>query len=46
VIEEAFATLTARWLLAVRGEITEGDVADYHYYPGRDRVIDWSMRPD
>lgn len=41
VIEQAFATLTARGLPAVRGEITDGDVAGYHYYPSRDRVIGW-----
>jgi len=21
--------------------VTEGDVAAYHYYPGRDQVLDW-----
>ena len=26
---------------AVSGEIVEGDVAGYHYYPGRERVIGW-----
>jgi ubiquinone/menaquinone biosynthesis C-methylase UbiE len=41
VIQEAFTTLTARGLPAVRGEIIEGDVAGYHYYPGRSRVIAW-----
>jgi len=41
VIEEAFATLTRRGLPAVRGEVTDGDVAGYHYYPGRDRVTGW-----
>ena len=41
VIEEAFATLTARGLPAVRGEVVEGNVAGYRYYPGRDRVIGW-----
>ena len=41
VIEEAFATLTARGLPAVRGEIIDGDVAGYHYYPSRNRVIGW-----
>ena len=33
--------MTARGLPAVRGEIIEGDVAGYHYYPGRDRVMGW-----
>jgi ubiquinone/menaquinone biosynthesis C-methylase UbiE len=41
VIEEAFTALTARGLPAVRGEVIEGNVAGYHYYPGRDRVIGW-----
>ncbi len=41
VIAEAVAKLTARGLPAVRGEIVDGDVAGYHYYPGRDRVIGW-----
>ena len=40
-IEEAFAALTRRGLPAVRGEVVEGDVAGYHYYPGRARVTDW-----
>ena len=33
--------MTARGLPAVRGEIVEGDVAGYHYYPGRERVLAW-----
>ena len=41
VIEEAFATLTARGLPAVRGEVAEGNIAGYRYYPCRDRVIGW-----
>jgi ubiquinone/menaquinone biosynthesis C-methylase UbiE len=41
VIEEAFAKLMARRLPAVHGEIIEGDVAGYHYYPGRYQVIGW-----
>ena len=41
MIEEAFTTLAAGGLPAVRGEIVDGDVAGYHYYPGRDRVIGW-----
>jgi SAM-dependent methyltransferase len=40
-IGHAFEELTARGLPAVRGEIIEGDVAGYHYYPGRDRVMRW-----
>jgi len=37
----AFDALIARGLPALRGEIIEGDVAGYHYYPGRDRVMGW-----
>jgi SAM-dependent methyltransferase len=40
-IEQAFQSLSARGLPAVPGEIVEGDVAGYHYYPGRDRVTGW-----
>ena len=40
-IEQAFQSLSARGLPAVPGEIVEGDVAGYHYYPGRERVIGW-----
>ena len=40
-IEEAFDQLTRQGIPAVRGEIVEGDVAGYHYYPGRDLVLDW-----
>jgi SAM-dependent methyltransferase len=40
-IGHAFEALTARGLPAVRGEIIEGDVAGYHYYPGRDQVMAW-----
>ena len=25
----------------VRGETVEGDVAGYHYYPGREQVLQW-----
>lgn len=40
-IEAAFADAQARGLPALRGEVIEGDVAGYHFYPGRDRVIGW-----
>jgi SAM-dependent methyltransferase len=40
-IEEAWRSNTERGLPAVRGEVIEGDVAGYHYYPGRDRVLAW-----
>ena len=40
-IDAAFADLSGRGLPAVRGEVIEGDVAGYHYYPGRERVERW-----
>jgi len=40
-VEQAFEALSARGLPAVYGEVVEGDVAGYHYYPGRDRVLGW-----
>src|SRR5262245_56853799 len=41
VVEQAFKTLSAQGLPAVRGEVVEGGVAGYHYYPGRERVLRW-----
>ncbi len=41
IVDRAFVELVDRGLPAVRGEVSEGDVAGYHYYPGRDRVLDW-----
>jgi hypothetical protein len=41
VIEEAFAALTGLGLPVVRGEIIDGDLADYHCYPGRGPVTGW-----
>jgi SAM-dependent methyltransferase len=41
VIDTAFADLSARGSPVVRGEIVEGDVAGYHFYPQRDRVLAW-----
>ena len=41
VVDGAFAALVARGLPVVRGEVIEGDVAGYHFYPGRDRVMRW-----
>ncbi len=32
-VEAAYASLSANGLPAVRGEVVEGDVAGYHYYP-------------
>ena len=43
-IDQAFDSLSARRLPVVRGEIVEGDVAGYHYYPGREQVLDWFVR--
>src|SRR5262249_40840217 len=46
VIEEAFLTLTRRGQPAVRGEVVDGDVAGYHYYPGRAQVTGWLNAAD
>lgn len=40
-VAHAYEQLTAAGAPAVLGEIVEGDVAGYHYYPGRDRVVGW-----
>lgn len=40
-IDAALTAARARGLPAVRGEIVEGHVAGYHYYPGRAQVIRW-----
>ena len=40
-IDAAFAEAQSRGVPAVRGEIIEGDVAGYHYYPGREQVLLW-----
>jgi hypothetical protein len=39
-IEAAFAALSDQGVPAVRGEVIEGDVAGYHFYPGRQRVLE------
>ena len=41
VLDEAFAELCSRGLPVIRGEVIEGDVAGYHYYPGRPQVASW-----
>jgi len=41
LVEAAFAELLAQGLPAVRGEVTGGGAAGYHYYPGRERVVGW-----
>jgi SAM-dependent methyltransferase len=44
-IDLAFQSLSAQGLPAVRGEIAQGgDVAGYHYYPGREQVVHWFER--
>ena len=40
-VDAAFADLSGRGLPVVRGEVIEGDVAGYHFYPGRDQVLRW-----
>jgi ubiquinone/menaquinone biosynthesis C-methylase UbiE len=40
-IDAAYAGLVRRGVPAVRGEVVEGDVAGYHYYPGREQVFQW-----
>jgi hypothetical protein len=40
-LEGTFESLVARGLPAVPGEVIEGDVAGYHYYPDRARVMGW-----
>lgn len=40
-IEAAYAELRRRGLPAVRGEVIEGDVGGYHFYPSRDQVDRW-----
>ncbi len=38
-VDAAYRDLSGKGLPAVRGEVIEGDVAGYHYYPERDRVL-------
>ena len=38
---QAFASLSARGLPAVWGEVAEPDTPGYHYCPGRDQAVDW-----
>ena len=40
-VDAAYAALAATGAPAVHGEVVEGDVAGYHFYPGRERVIGW-----
>ena len=41
VVDEAHRHLTAAGHPVVRGEIIEGDVAGYHFYPGRASALAW-----
>ena len=40
-LDAALTALLSAGAPAVRGEVVEGDVAGYHFYPGRDRVGQW-----
>lgn len=40
-IDSAYAGLVEQGHPALRGELIEGDVAGYHYYPRREQVIGW-----
>lgn len=40
-LDATFASLTARGVPAVRGEVVSDATSGYHYYPGRDRVLSW-----
>jgi ubiquinone/menaquinone biosynthesis C-methylase UbiE len=45
-VDAAFREAETRGLPAVRGEITEGDVAGYHFYPGREQARHWIEAED
>jgi SAM-dependent methyltransferase len=40
-IDDAYDAALRGDLPVVRGEVIEGDVGGYHFYPGRDRVLAW-----
>jgi SAM-dependent methyltransferase len=40
-VDAAFDALVHAGVPAVRGEVIEGDVAAYHYYPGREQALEW-----
>jgi SAM-dependent methyltransferase len=40
-VDAAFAELSASGAPAVRGEVIEGDVAGYHFFPSREQVQGW-----
>jgi ubiquinone/menaquinone biosynthesis C-methylase UbiE len=41
VIKEAYERSIALGLPVEYGEVVDGDVAGYHFYPGRDRLLRW-----
>jgi SAM-dependent methyltransferase len=43
-VQQAFASLRARGLPAVWGELAAPDTPGYHYCPGRDQAVDWFGR--
>lgn len=45
-VEHSFEALAATGAPAVLGEVVEGDVAGYHYYPDRARVMEWFEAED
>lgn len=40
-VDAAYEALQASGAPVVRGEVIEGDVAGYHFYPGRERALTW-----
>jgi SAM-dependent methyltransferase len=40
-VDAAYASLSAQGLPVVRGEVVEGGVSGYHYYPSRDQAMAW-----
>ena len=47
LVDAAFASLSARGMPVVRGEVIEEEAAaGYHYYPARDQVVAWIAAED
>jgi ubiquinone/menaquinone biosynthesis C-methylase UbiE len=40
-IDEAYSIADHEGTHAIHGEVTEGDTAGYHFYPGRERINRW-----
>jgi ubiquinone/menaquinone biosynthesis C-methylase UbiE len=40
-VDAAYESLSAQGLPVVRGEVVEGGVSGYHYYPTREQVMTW-----